>query len=111
LLQRATCVVHGADAALLEESNALDVPALMLLPRTARAPSGGDAAGSVLARNADQAVRAVHEALRTRQNKEEQVEAYWDGGPAMRIAQHLRSMLPKAETSGEAGGVAASVAS
>jgi hypothetical protein len=53
----------------------------------------------------------VHEAIRMRGNKEEQVEAYWDGGPAMRIAQHLRGVLPKRDAAGDASDAAWSAAS
>ena len=111
LIRRATCVLQGADARWSEECAALDVPCFTLAVRGSALPSADDAAGQAVVRNADEAVRAVHEAIRMRGNKEEQVEAYWDGGPAMRIAQHLRGVLPKRDAAGDTGDATLSAAS
>ena len=46
-------------------------------------------------------VRLIHEAVVNEPDAE--VPEYWDGGPAARIAEHLRNWLPRHAVSGEAG--------
>ncbi|PPE69166.1 UDP-N-acetylglucosamine 2-epimerase [Caldimonas thermodepolymerans] len=105
LVRQATCVAQGPEARWQEECATLDVPSFVLAVRAGQDHTAEEAAGLPVARNADQAVRAVQEAIRMRSLKEEQVEAYWDGGPALRIVQHLRSVLPRQSAVVDDGGV------
>ncbi|HWP21011.1 MAG TPA: XrtA/PEP-CTERM system-associated ATPase [Burkholderiaceae bacterium] len=92
LIRRASCVIQGVGADWSEECAALDV-ACIVVAASDRARVPPDAASGVVSiRSDEQALRAVRDAVRARGAREEQVEAYWDGGPAMRIAQHLAGM-------------------
>ncbi|MEO8155928.1 MAG: UDP-N-acetylglucosamine 2-epimerase, partial [Rhizobacter sp.] len=93
LLQSARCLVTGAEAELVEEALSLGVRSITLA-RDPSLPMSTEGSNTVVGRNAEQAVKALHDLLQSGAGRSD-VPEYWDGGTASRIAKHLRAWLPQ----------------
>jgi putative secretion ATPase (PEP-CTERM system associated) len=91
LVRGARCVIVGADAALHDEAQTLEMPSVCLLTQPKAAPAGDGVGAMAVTHDADHALRALRDALAT--SKKPGAEPPWDGGSATRIAAHLGSWL------------------
>jgi putative secretion ATPase (PEP-CTERM system associated) len=92
LLRGATCTIAGPDWELVEESDLLDIPSIVLHPDgdVPPCPPGGVIAR--IACDSGACVRALHEILERGRADDESTNGH-DGSPVQRIADHLRRWL------------------
>ncbi len=95
LVQAAACLVTTPEGAWAEEADALGIRVVVLTgPSTAARIDDGS--GAVAAHGAEQAVSLIQEGVDGRPEQSPQAQdEYWDGGAAARLADHLRTWLPR----------------
>ncbi len=93
ILGKAACVVVGAQHLYTEEAAAMGVPIVGVGCPAMAVSRVDDGAGVSFARDTDHAMRLIHEAVMSEPDAD--VPEYWDGGPAARLAEHLRHWLPR----------------
>lgn len=92
LMREATCVLRAGPCFLDDEIAAMETPVIDLLGPSSAA--GTACEGGAVVRSADECVSALHVILRNRQQREEQADAYWDGGPGVRLIRHWLHAMP-----------------